>query len=121
MVVEGGPGDHGLDLDVDEDDVAVGSERHLEHGAGVTPGKFTLTWKVKEPPAGCSASAITDTLLHSTVRRSGRDNTEIVEELDREGSSWNTMNNIKRWSFCASTENNSRCIFKYIISGNCCK
>ena len=25
------------------------------------------TWKVKDPPAGCSASVITDTLLHSTV------------------------------------------------------
>ena len=99
MVVERGPGEDGLDLDVDKDDVSVGSQRHLEHCdisacnlhdedcQRMTRQSSPRTWKVKAPPAGCSASAITETLLHSTVSRSGSDNTEMVEELDREGSS----------------------------------
>ena len=102
MVVERGPGEDGLDLDVDKDDVSVGSQRHLEHcdcdisacnlhdedcQTMMTRQSSPPTWKVKAPPAGCSASAITETLLHSTVSRSGSDNTEMVEELDREGSS----------------------------------
>ena len=47
-----------------------------------------FTWKVKDPPDGCSAPAMTDTLLHSTVRRSGRESREMVDELERLGSSW---------------------------------
>ena len=100
MVVERGPGEDGLDLDVDKDDISVGSQSHLEHcdmsacnlrdedcQTMMTRQSSPPTWKVKAPPVGCSASAITETLLHSTVSRSGSDSTEMVEELDREGSS----------------------------------
>ena len=31
--------------------------------------KVRKTWKVKDPPDGCSAFAITETLLHSTVNQ----------------------------------------------------
>ena len=43
---------------------------------------------MKDPPEGCSASAMTETLLHSTVSLSGKLRTEIVELLDLLGSSW---------------------------------
>ena len=46
------------------------------------------TWKVNEPPRGCSASAMTETLLHSTVNLSGSESTEMVEWFDLLGSSW---------------------------------
>ena len=42
---------------------------------------------MNDPPVGCSASAITETLLHSTVSLSGKPSTEMGELLDLLGSS----------------------------------
>ena len=64
-------------------------EKRIEalESASVHDDVKDVTWKVKDPPAGCSASCITETLFHSTVILSGSDNTDMVEWLDLLGSS----------------------------------
>ena len=90
MIVKCCLGEDWLNLNVDECDVSVGSQCHLWlHMVMVSKLtiRMTPTWKVNDPPAGCSASVMTETLLHSTVHLSGRLSTEMVELLLLLGSS----------------------------------
>ena len=89
MVIKCCSGEDRLNLNVDKHNVSVGPQRHPQQDDGdpVHDGVKDVTWKVKDPPAGCSASCITETLFHSTVILSGSDNTDMVEWLDLLGSS----------------------------------
>ena len=89
MVIKSCSGEDRLNLNVDKHNVSVGPQRHLQQDDDdpVHNDVKDVTWKVKDPPAGCSASCITETLFHSTVILSGSDNTDMVEWLDLLGSS----------------------------------
>ena len=91
MVIKCCSGEDRLNLNVHKHNVSVGPQRHLQQDdddpVHDKDGVKDVTWKVKDPPAGCSASCITETLFHSTVILSGSDNTDMVEWLDLLGSS----------------------------------